>query len=52
MTATDQRKANLLNIRASAAEREQLRRTAAERGISVSGLIRQSLAAYGVRLER
>jgi hypothetical protein len=49
---SDQRRANLLNIRASAAEREQLRRSAAERGLTVSGLIRQALAAQGVPLER
>ena len=52
MTASDQRRANLLNIRASATEREQLRRVATDRGTTVSGLIRQSLAAQGVRLER
>jgi type II secretory pathway component PulM len=48
----DERRGNLLNIRASASEREQLRRVATERGTTVSGLIRQSLAAQGVQLER
>jgi len=44
----DNPRGNLLNIRASAAEREQLRQAAIERGTTVSGLIRQSLAAQGV----
>ena len=52
LNMADERRGNLLNIRASAAEREQLRRVATERGTTVSGLIRQSLAAQGVQLER
>jgi len=52
LNMADERRGNLLNIRASASEREQLRRVATERGTTVSGLIRQSLAAQGVQLER
>lgn len=40
----------LLTIRTNDAEREQLRQAAAVRGLTVAGLIRQSLAAAGVHL--
>jgi hypothetical protein len=40
----------LLTVRATDAEREQLRQAAAMRGTTVAGLIRQSLAAAGVHL--
>ena len=42
----------LLNVRASTTEREQLRQMAADRGQSMSGLVREALAAYGFQPDR
>jgi predicted HicB family RNase H-like nuclease len=41
----------MVNFRASARESQQLRQMAAERGTSLSELIRRSLAAEGFRPE-
>jgi uncharacterized protein (DUF1778 family) len=52
-TATEQRQAvrdRIFTFRATGPEREQLRKAAADRGLSVSDLLRQALTDAGVVL--
>lgn len=52
-TATEQRQAirdRIFTFRATGPEREQLRKAAADRGLSVSDLLRKALADAGVEL--
>lgn len=42
----------ILNVRTSVAEREQVRRFAAENGTTVSGLLRRGLELQGFKTQR